>query len=110
MSVLMDAIIICMFEDDKAIEQVNKYLYEEDEGRHQQFRKMDNSLTGGSKVSSLTTYQACFNHIIPEVIIKAFLKADWRRQDTVLIFDHEFDDKPQIIFKSDGEWIENILG
>ena len=110
MSVIMDAVIICMFDDDNAAEQMNKILYDEDECRHQQFHKMDNSSAGGSKFPALTTYQACFNHLSPDTIIHAFLKTEWRRPDNVLILNYEFDEKPMIVLKSDGKWITECPG
>jgi hypothetical protein len=96
MSIILDAVLVCPFEDDEGVEQVNKYLYEKDESRHQQFEKMDNTYTGGHKVASMTIYQACFNHLMPDIVVGAVKQAKWRASKPVLIFDYEFNDNYDI--------------
>jgi hypothetical protein len=85
----MDAVIVNPFEDDDAIAQVNKVLYDLDVHRHQQFVKMDNSSAGGSKFASMTVYQACFNHMRVDEIVNAFNSANWQHRTPVLIIDDE---------------------
>lgn len=93
MSVITDAVIICMREDDESIAKVNKLLVVDDPYREQQFHKMDNSASGGNKFPSLTTYQACFNYMSTDVILEAFHSADWDScyHSAVLLMDDEFD-------------------
>jgi hypothetical protein len=93
MSILTDAIIVTMFSDDDGMAQVNKYLYECDHpskgGRGQQFEKMSNEYTGGNKSSSMTVYQACFNHMLATDIEDAFNNAEFKYGNCLLIIDDE---------------------
>lgn len=109
----MDAIIVCLSEEDKAIDSLNKELYRIDTARHQQFVKMDNAMAGGTKYPSLTTYQACFNHLIPEQIITPFLRTNdmWEHNPKpVLILDYEFDNQAQMVFHDGENWITQLYG
>jgi len=89
MSVLTNALIVCTYEDDTAIGEVNKYLHEIDTARHQQFIKIDNAMAGGTKYPSMTCYQACFNHLLDDEILDAFNGATWRYSHNLLIMESE---------------------
>jgi hypothetical protein len=109
MSMLLDTVIVTLFEDEAAITAVNKYLYDHDEYRHQQFNKMDNDSAGGSKVASMTVYQACFNHLVPEDVKEAVDSAKWS-YPMLVIMDYEFDSKPFVYYSSDWDMTQRIYG
>ena len=89
MSAITNALIVCTYEDDKAIGEVNKYLHDIGTTRQQQFVKMDNAMAGGSKYPSMTCYQACFNHLPDDDITGAFSKAAWKYSHNLLIMESE---------------------
>lgn len=103
MSIITDAVIVTLFEDKQGIGDVNRYLHEVDEIRHQQFHLIDNSSAGGTKYPSMTVYQACFNHMLDTDIEDAFFGAAWTdRWHPVLIMDSEISGYQILKYSKEG--------
>lgn len=92
MSVITDVVVVAMYGEDAAIEQVNKRLAADVSFRGQQLAALDMSAAGGDKAISACVYAASFNYgDIPS--LRGYLAdAPWHIKRNVMIcIDGELD-------------------
>jgi len=103
-SVITDALLVTSSGDRDGIACVNAWLMEHDQGR-QQFYPISLDGAGGSKVSCVDLYAACFNHVDVYGLADAISAAPWQIPSRVVAyFNDEFADTFVMSPGRSGRW------
>ena len=85
MSVITDVVVVTLFAETAAIEQVNAHLAATDQ-RGQQLCPLNMDAAGGSKFSSFHVYAAAFNYVDCPELRESLLSAPWHAPENVIIW------------------------
>lgn len=107
MSFLTDVAVVTIGGEDEAVACVNARLTEAAADARHQLRKTDleEAGAGGTKVTSLVVYAACFNYLDLSAFEDAVRRASWRLPGCVVVY-VDGEGGPTFTFSParDGHW------
>jgi hypothetical protein len=101
MSVVTDMVLITRFAEHPSVERLNAWCHTND-GRQQQFTRLDEDAAGGIKVFTSETWAMAGNHFPWSDLAAALPTFGWRwPKEVVLIVNYEHDEETHV-FRGDG--------